>query len=366
MKRYQTKSHLDRITDEATEWFERVKDTAFSSEEREAFADWLQASVEHVREYLQVAVLWNDIGDLGPDPDIDALIRAAQVDSDPNVISLFDSTADQQTKAQPSPSQTLRYRWVRGGAMAAAIILSLLALNLFRSGMDPMEYQTALGEQTSFPLSDGSVVTLNTQSQIRLNYTEAYRDVVLITGEVLFDIAKDPERPFRVLAGNTVIQAIGTSFNVRYRDADTTVTVMEGMIDVAVSAPMRSTPVTFTAEENSPAPVQVSAGQQARIDSASGSIAVASTDLAKVTAWQQRRLIFESKSLAEVIDEFNLYNKPTIEIVDPALSGLSISGAFQAHDRASFVLFLDEMNLASAQTQRDGRILLSRKQQGQY
>jgi transmembrane sensor len=99
-------------------------------------------------------------------------------------------------------------------------------------------------------------------------------------------------------------------------------------------------------------------GQQARVESLSGQVAVTETRVAKATAWRERRLVFESLSLRDVIDEFNRYNDPPLAIEDPGLEQLPISGVFRANDRESFVQFLSQMQLAEADVRDDGTIVL--------
>ncbi|MCP6755955.1 FecR domain-containing protein, partial [Klebsiella pneumoniae] len=86
-------------------------------------------------------------------------------------------------------------------------------------------YTTARGELRSVELADGSVVHINTQSRIDVNLSPRAREVRLVGGEALFKVQRDTTRPFLVYSGNAVIQAIGTQFNVRLQQTDTTVSV---------------------------------------------------------------------------------------------------------------------------------------------
>jgi transmembrane sensor len=227
----------------------------------------------------------------------------------------------------------------------------------------------------SFPLEDGSVVTLNAQSSLELAYTDAERNVRLIQGEALFAVARDPDRPFQVHTRRAVVRAVGTQFNVRFRGEDTTVTVVEGIVEVrsgsdAGDASGRG--VDLSAPGDSPGDglpginkpsaqpqfVRLTVGQQARVPPRSGQVAVTEIKIDKATSWRERRLEFEAWSLAAVVDEFNLYNDQPIVIQDAALAEKSISGVFSADDRASFALFLDEAGLAVAETRADGTIVL--------
>lgn len=369
MKRRERQEHLDRITDDASAWFERLQDSEADDRDREAFAAWLKASAEHVQEFLQIAALRSDLCDLGEEPDIDELIRAAAASEEENVVPLFESSVVETADCDVIRRRLSR-RWAAGGLAAAVLVLAAITLGVFRLASAPSVFQTAIGEQTSFPLPDGSIVTLNTLSEIEPRFTSTHRDVVLVSGEVLFDVVSDPKRPFRVIAGDAVIQAIGTTFNVYHRQADTTVTVVEGTIEIRAGHAQGSTAqlVTTTvldgtdrAGSGASLPLIVTVGQQARLDAHTGQTTVVEANLEQATAWRERRLFFDGRPLSAVIDEFNLYNDPPIVIADPDLGQLPVTGSFNANDRASFVLFLERTGIATAQTDSDGRISLKPK-----
>jgi len=366
MKRNRNHRFLDRVTDEASDWFVRLQDPADGEEDRAEFAEWLAASPNNVREYLQVAALWEDLEDLGPDPQIDELVRAAQASHDENVVPLFDSPTGKPASAEGESTPTERWRRrIRRTASVAAVIVIALAVSWMWRGAGPTDYRTAVGEQNSFVLSDGSVVTLNTQSEIRVRFTSKHRDITLVGGEALFDVARDIDRLFRVSADGADIRAVGTRFNVRNRERGTTITVLEGIVEVilinATPGETQDNPSPTDGGSSGPSnPVELTVGQMAKVDRQSGQVAVAEADIEQATAWRERRLVFESRTLREVIDEFNLYNETPMIIGDPALDRLQISGAFNADDHDSFILFLEETGLATAQTDPSGRTTLQR------
>ena len=94
-------------------------------------------------------------------------------------------------------------------------------------------YSTAVGQQQSTTLADGSVVLLNTNSQIKVNYNNEYRDIRLLQGEAHFTVAENAAYPFRVYAGNGRIEAVGTAFSVYLKDTTIDVTVTEGVVVLA-------------------------------------------------------------------------------------------------------------------------------------
>ena len=363
---------IDRITDEAALWYVKAQDPSFSTGDREELASWLAASAEHVREYLSVAAVTQDVRELAGAFDVDELLRLAQASADEaNVVSLPD--ADVQVRSQIpdlgtlQPTEVVRRRrpavWSVAAALTIVAVLGLFYLKLPRADL----YTTGVGEQLSFLLDDGSVVTLNAQSRLRVVYTDTSRDIHLTAGEAMFDVVGDPGRPFRVITERAVIQAIGTQFNVRHRGSGTTVTVVEGIVDVQLVPNPRSPPGEVgEASGESPAepssssvvsrPTRLKVGQQARVSS--GEVAVVDTNVQKTTSWRERRLVFDSWTLADVVDEFNLYNDQRIVIMDADLATRSISGAFSADDRDSFALFLSEAGIALFENRADGTIVL--------
>ena len=366
-------NRLDRITDQAALWFVRAQDTDFSGADREEFASWLAGSAEHVLEYLSLTVVSREIRAASPSTDVDALLALARESSDRhNVVAIL--TEGPAIDSQPAESTNRKGRravW----PVASSVAIAALAGIWFFLNSGPVVYSTGVGEQASFALADGSVVNLNAQSSLELHYTESERTVRLVTGEVLFVVEKDPDRPFLVLTERAVVRAVGTSFNVRQRGETTTVTVVEGIVDVRLldglqeggalpsqSADVAALPGGEAIMVNGlPAKdglVRLGAGQQARVEQHSPQVAVVDANIEKATSWRQRRLVFDSWQVADVVAEFNLYGDRRIVIEDSDLASRLISGAFDADDPESFALFLSEIGLAVAGQRTDGVILL--------
>lgn len=374
-------NYRDRIVDEAAAWFTRMEDLDPKVADREAFADWLRASAEHVREYLALMAMRADLGRL----QVETLLRAAHsetAETAENVVPLFESAtgdADVRPRALEVRSSPGERHGVRRPALrtvlAAMFVLAAVSLLWLSSEVGSSVYRTGIGEQKSFALPDGSVVTLNAVSKLQVRYTASRRDVYLSSGEALFVVAKDTTRPFRVLTGRALIRAVGTRFNVYHRQQDTTVSVVEGTVEVQT---LPGSPGTWPAfgsgaaravdapagvpslNDNRPAsmPVRVTRGQRAHLDSQSGAVAVALANLEADTAWRERRLVFDSSPLRAAVEEFNLYNDMRLVISDDALGAVEVSGSFYANDPRSFALFLEEAKLAALNVQGDGTIVL--------
>lgn len=378
----------DRITDEAALWFVRAQDPDFSANDREELASWFAASAEHVQEYLSVSAVTYEIHEAVGAYDVDRLVALAREASDDrNVVALLGGNvsttsglgdeAHGSNGAVPAGDGSVRSRsrpvlW----SMAAGVVLAVFAgfyTYLERDAPDPDFYATGVGEQVSFPLDDGSVVTLNAQSKLRVEYSDEFRDIELLDGEAMFDVEKDPNRRFRVVTDRAVIQAIGTQFNVRNRGGDMTVTVVEGVVDVqstgrtstmgtsslpgsVAQLPASSDPPVADSTPVVRQPTRLKVGQQARVNG--GDVAVIETNVQEAISWRERRLVFDAWALEDVVIEFNLYNDQQFFIDDAALATRAISGAFSADDRESFALFLFEAGLAVPEKRADGTIVL--------
>ena len=343
------------IAEEAAHWVVALADA--DEQTRKAFAAWLRLSPEHIREFLAVAGIWGTLPDISSRPAAEELARLAA--AQPNVVAM-PGVPRNASKNTPAPASSRR-RWM---GRAAAVLVAAAAGAIFlilRPGEDPNLYTTGTGQQSSVTLPDGSLVTLNTRSTVRLAYSEEYRDLHLAEGEALFDVKKDATRPFRVMTGHAVIQAVGTQFNVR-KDADEiTVTVVEGAVDVTSSAPGATADALvdgLPATSGSPTSVRVKTGQQAQVKSGLVQAAMAATAVEGTMAWRQRRLVFDAVPLPEVIEEFNRYNDPPAVIDDKRLESMPISGVFRSNDRDSFLQFLSQMQLAESSTGPDGAIVL--------
>ncbi len=342
---------LDRITDEAALWYVRAQNPDFSNGGREEFASWLAASAEHVQEYLALTSVAGSLADAMEETDVDELIQLARNESPgADVIAL--SGFEQQTVPDQTENAGPRRKRTVGWAVAATVLVAV-TLWYQQLGSEVVRFETGVGEQTTFLLDDGSVVSLNTQSMLQVRFDDDHRDVRLVSGEAMFDVAKDTVRPFRVSTESAIAKALGTQFNVRYRGNDTTVTVVEGLVDVQLA--QDSVPIP-SADPSIPSGTVLSVGQQARV--ASGEVAIVETDVREATSWRERRLVFDARPLSDVVFEFNLYNDQQIAISDPGVAERTISGSFDADDRESFALFLSEVGIANYVQHSDGSIEL--------
>jgi transmembrane sensor len=244
-------------------------------------------------------------------------------------------------------SRTSRASRIRDFAIAATVLLAVAGglywLAAERWAGD--RYTTPIGGFASVPLRDGSHITLNTATQVRVELTPQERHIRLDTGEAFFQVAHDANRPFVVQVGHKRVIAVGTQFSVRRNGDDIRVVVTEGKVRVESDAELPRRPVARSqpTDEQRPGEVFVTPGG---IASASDEgivveergLPAAEEDL----SWRQGYLTFHDTSLLDAIAEFNRYNAHQIRIDDPAIASIRISGTFRALNYEAFVRVLDD------------------------
>lgn len=348
------------LLEDASQWFATLSDTECSDEERREFADWLRRSNLHVEEFLRVSLMARRLSNpkLWSSETVEQLVLQAR--QHPNQVTHLP-----RASAPKKPSRWWPAGWKLG--IAAACMVSLLAtlFVFYRSGPEEIAtiYSTAVGEQRSVVLADGSVVELNTQSLLQTRFTASERTVELLRGEAIFKVAKNSARPFRVICAHSQIVAVGTEFNVYAQNQGTVVTVLEGRVRVSHQQATAILRAAQLPQPDSDA-IELAQGQQAVIAPQRPIIAVALDDVDKATAWTERRLIFEDTPLAEVTAEFaRYYTARTIRVADPELASLHITGVFNASDPASLVQFLQTFGAVEIREDEYGWVLIGGRQE---
>ena len=216
-----------------------------------------------------------------------------------------------------------RRQWLVGGGAVAASIAGGAFL-----AVRPKTYSTRRGEKRVVALADGSVVTMNTATTMAVSYSDGARLIRLGEGEALFDVAKDPKRPFIVSAGGAEVRAVGTSFTVaRLARAPVQVLVREGVVDVSRPKRPQDKATRLTANMRAVVAPQVASLEVASVDP---------VDVGRELAWQEGRIVIERETLGSAAARFARYSDTRIVIDDPALAGEEVTGVFEANDPVTF------------------------------
>jgi transmembrane sensor len=244
---------------------------------------------------------------------------------------------------------TRRWTLAAGGAAAAAMVGAAVGIG-YEAWRPAQRFETGRGELRRLPLADGTLVTLNTATKVAVKFTTSRRDVQLIEGEALFDVAKNLRRPFYVDAGDIRVRAVGTSFTVRKLSGKPTeVLVSEGIVEVTRS------------DGRAVGPVRLFANQQvlARPNAPFTPTVLAPAALARELMWRQGMLSFAGASLREAAAEFSRYSDPQIAVDDPTIANETITGLFSANDPAGFAQAV-ALSLNLSTRTEDGKIHISR------
>ncbi len=291
---------LGKTQDQALAWFARLQDSKASQRDRAEFADWLAASPAHQVAYDKVTQLWQS-------PALNVALS--------------------QYAAIPLPQRQQKL-CPQCWAAAACIVLTSGWL-LLGSGLIERwqaDAVTATGEQRRIVLSDGSAVTLNTDTALAFNTIGERRGVKILSGEAYFEVQPDKLRPFIVETEQGTVRVVGTRFSVKTGDA-TQVDVESGIVACAGQQGDSR---------------QLTAGQHTSI-AGRGVAAVTGIDAGRAFAWLNGRLIFQDQPLAEVIAELDRYYPGAIVISDAKLGQTRVTGNYKLEDSAAIIRALADI-----------------------
>ncbi|MET0279758.1 MAG: FecR domain-containing protein, partial [Steroidobacteraceae bacterium] len=258
-------------------------------------------------------------------------------------------------RAPRGPAAAARRGWLVGlgvaASVAAAVLLLTPRLNPFSSPAETAAatlvqvYATDAGQRNSVMLADGSLLSLNTDSEITVDMTATQRQLTLRRGEAHFEVAHDTSRPFIVAVGEHAVRAVGTAFNIRRRgEREAEVLVTSGTVRVS----------------GTPEVAVLNAGQllALRADGSGGVTTLDAEAIEARLAWRRGVLIFDGQTLAEAVAEIDRYTPKDIRIADPELAGKRIVGYFPT-DNLHTLLGSLQANFGVKVTEDETHILLS-------
>lgn len=344
----------NEVEQSASEWLVRRDSGRWTGADQSRFEQWLDASTLNRVTFLRLELTWEESARLR------VLGAGVTGDRPPppgrwNPSFFFDSDAartrdeDDGNGAKHDAARG-KHRWRL--AIAATVLLAVTTALAYRLFPVSDRYTTPVGGIASVPISDGSKITLNTDSQVRVALSRAERHIDLKQGEAFFEVAKDPGRPFVVEAGGRRVVAVGTRFSVRREGDAIEVIVTEGKVRLEDA----DTPAGGSADTVFLTPGSIARADKAGLLLAHKSVAEAEAQL----SWRTGVLQFRELPLSEVVAEFNRYNVRKIVIADPAVAALKVEGNFRTTNAEAFVRLLESGFPIRASLEQDRIILRSR------
>jgi len=353
-----SKESAESIEKAASLWLVRAHSNEWSAVEQSALERWLAAAVEHRVAYLRLERAWQQSDRL-------RALGAGHASLTPpppgawTLTPFFGESEQTQTVARPVDTRVAPRRARTALALAASLLVCVAtAWYLYPEILAQMQgahgtsYSTPIGGLAYVPTSDGSRITLNTNSAIHVAMTQSGRQIQLERGEAFFEVARDPSRPFRVGAGTRTITALGTAFSVRRGVGnDIQVIVTDGTVRIDGAEPSQGTADSAI----------LAAGAVAHSTSAGTLIEDKPLPQAEEQlSWRTGMLIFRNESLLQAIQEFNRYNTRQLVVDDARIGALRIEGNFRATNLDGFVHLL-EAGFGLQVEQHGNRINLSQK-----
>ncbi|HEY5758948.1 MAG TPA: FecR domain-containing protein [Steroidobacter sp.] len=273
---------------EAAAWLARLRSEDRTPEDERGFRAWLAESEAH-RAAFEVT----------------------------NAIFDMAGAADRR----PADLRVSRRHLLRTGVGLAAASMAGLVVYL-RSGTT---YATEIGEQHKVSLEDGTLVSLDTDTEIHVSMNDTRRQAKLRRGRAHFDVAEDNVRPFHVIAGDQRISTPRGHFDVSRDGMVVSVLLEEGPVEVELENPGAGVPMPRTL--------------------AAGQLVVFAEDkvvreerpvMERAGAWRQGRLAFFGEPLSEAVAAMNRYTRRPIVILDPEIAQMPISGNYSVGDPQAF------------------------------
>jgi transmembrane sensor len=308
---------------QARQWLIRLDgDAPLDADESAALREWLARSPAHRAEIKRICAVWN---------------RA-------NILTELAVPLQRQAAMDRTAARSVDRRWSRLNVgvrvTSAAVLCATIAFTAWWLNKPSVAhngaYGTAIGQQQTLALVDGSTVEVNTDSQVQVDYTDHLRRIRLLRGEAFFTVAPNVVRPFEVLAASGVVKAIGTEFAVSLHGAELSVTVSKGQVDVATKEEGVES-VSGAAAPGAPVAqplASLKAGQTASFGRSLTIEAheISASELRRRLSWHEGYLVYSGQPLAEVVADVNRYSPVTLEIADPELKRLQIGGRFKVGD----------------------------------
>ena len=222
-------------------------------------------------------------------------------------------------------------------------------------------YSTAIGETREVTLADGTRITLNTNTTVRVGFSKRAREITLERGEATFNVTHEANAPpFHVIAGARTFEALGTQFNVRTLRENVDLIVIEGQVKVLDARPKEPTSPARRRDVITYGEQTIRAFEEALVDPGFQSVSpIDASEIQVRLAWQKGLIILDDKALEDALAESERYTSTKFVLADGSLSTLRVSGRFRTGNVNAVRFALRQNFLVASRRDTRGRIVLS-------
>lgn len=335
MSRLRDDIAADGRKDAAVDWFLRRSAGPLTAAEAEAFEAWLSQSPENEETYAALDLVWAATSDVERHPVVsarnDVLVKAVD-----------------------------RARMTRRATMAALVVAVIGGAGggwytfTAPKPLATQAFETAVGQQATVTLPDGSKVTLNTDTVVRTKADAQRRVVYLDKGQAFFQVAKDRRHPFVVNAAGRTVTALGTAFDVRVDRGALKVVLVEGKVRVEAPGPRSAAPDRPDSAPDARATELTAGSQLVARDNADWRLT--RTDVGRETSWLRGQLAFDDAALGDIVAELNRYSTRKIVIEDENLAKVRLGGIYTPGDVDGFSRALRSYGVAEVREESEGKL----------
>lgn len=296
----------------AQAWFLLIENGTPTVQDFDDFESWKNANPEHKKAFDEIKALWTGIDELRDVFDVDYINESNQVETTDNVIALKEPVPETEPFQKGSSKMELEAPKSTGTnvfwrfGLAAVVVIVAITLLPFINFHITADYVAGVGEQKRIEMEDGSVIWLNTDTALAVEYSTEYRTIDLLYGEAYFDVKPDRTRPFSVLANDGRATAIGTEYSVKSTRDQAEVTVFEGIVDVL-------SPIGISSSESFENRIStLTSAQTLSYRTGEGATGVSDINLLTANAWKEGFIAITNKSIDDVLNEIGRYRPGVI------------------------------------------------------
>ena len=327
----------DEIEDEAYQWVLLFNgDRPVTTKEVAALQGWVERSPLHKQILKEVEAFWCEAEQLSQ------LAVPLSGGKSSGISALFSRLCNHLLVVTRAAAGVLNPKRAVMASLSLVVCAALLYVVLPPLGsVGNGIYTTGIGEQEVLILRDTTQLQLDTNSQVKIDYQQGVRKIVLIQGKVHFEVAKNSGRPFEVYAGAGLVRAVGTAFSVYLAEKNDAVEVLvnEGRVELErtgsslLGGPSNASSALSNDSKSKQKSVFAALGQGegVRFNREQHHLAqLTDKEMEQALSWRDGILVFVRDPLGDVVSEVSRYTDITIEVADPDLKNLIMGGRFRA------------------------------------